>query len=100
MLQPDDSLQSTFQLLYDVLAPGGQVLLSDFECNSESQWFHPSLQHSDVERHGMKGADLTIYLKQAGFQSVKVEKSFTLPKGCEDGVTRNFPFLIVRSCIS
>ena len=96
ILQPDESLQSTIQLLYDILRPGGYIALSDFEYTAESELFHAKAKHYDVERHGMKRADLESGLKQAGFIDVKVDESFRLAKNCEDGSTREFPFLIVR----
>lgn len=99
-LQPDDSLQSTYQLLYDILSPGGQIILSDFEETSESELFHPKAKHYDVERHGMRKQDLIDGLTKAGFQNVNVQESFKLPKACEDGTSRDFPFLIVCARLS
>jgi len=93
---PDDSVDSTLKLLHDILAPGGQVLISDFEYSEESEFFHPKAKHHDVERHGIKRIDLEQDLKRAGFDRVSVEESFKLPKACEDGTTRDFPFLLGR----
>lgn len=95
--QPEDSLQPTYQVLYDVLEEGGQIFLSDFEYSNESELFHPKANHHDVERHGIKRSDVRKGLEGAGFVDVTVEHSFDLPKGCEDGTTRTFPFIIVSS---
>lgn len=47
----------------------------------------------------MKRSDIERGLKQAGFTNVSVEESFKLPKGCEDGKTRDFPFLVVSGVL-
>lgn len=94
-VQPDDSVDSTLKLLYDILAPGGQILISDFELTHESEFFHPKAKHDSVERHGIKRSDLEADLRKAGFSQVTVEESFKLPRPCEDGQDRAFPFIVV-----
>ena len=79
------------------MKPGGRVYLSDFEFTDESILFHPVAKHYDVIQHGIKGGEIMSGLEAAGFQDVSVQYSFQLPKPCEDGKTRDFPFIVVST---
>lgn len=79
------------------MKPGGRVYLSDFEFTDESILFHPVAKHYDVIQHGIKRDEFISGLKAAGFQDVRVDRSFQLPKPCEDGKTRDFPFIVVST---
>lgn len=85
---------ASIQCLAATLAPGGHIVLSDFEASSTSEDFHPKHKHHDVERHGVVGSEIEGMLQKAGFKNVKVEHSFDLPKKKEDGSEGNFPFLV------
>lgn len=82
------------------LRPGGRVALTDFEdFGPEAVWFHPASKRADVERHGIKRAEMAALMEAAGFVDVRVERAFVLEKEVDPaeagGRTRlGFPFLV------
>lgn len=85
---------TSIRCLSNTLSPGGYLVLSDFEASPTSEKFHPKAKHHDVERHGVVGKEIEGMLKEVGLKGVKVEHSFDLPKGTEEGEEERFPFLI------
>lgn len=86
--------------VFACLRPGGRVALTDFEdFGPEAVWFHPASKRADVERHGIKRAEMLALMEAAGFVDVRVERAFVLEKEVDPaeagGRTRlGFPFLV------
>jgi hypothetical protein len=79
------------------------VALTDYEdFGKEAIRFHPVSKRPGVERHGIKIQEVEEMLKEAGFQSVKVERAYVLAKEVDDeegmeklnGNEMEFPFLM------
>jgi SAM-dependent methyltransferase len=97
------SLPDIFATMYACLARGGTVALTDYEdFGKEAIRFHPVSKRPGVERHGIKIKEVEEMLKEAGFQSVKVERAYVLAKEVDDeegmeklnGKEMEFPFLM------
>ncbi|KAL2121336.1 hypothetical protein VTJ04DRAFT_5363 [Mycothermus thermophilus] len=97
-------LQPVFKTLHGLLAPGGKVMVTDFEnFGPEARKFHPESKMEGVERHGIKREEMRRILEEAGFAEVSVETAFEMEKKVETepgsgvfGPTMVFPFLICQ----
>ena len=97
-------LPSLFSTIHGVLAPGGQVLVTDFEdTGPAARQFHAEHKMDGVERHGIEGGEMRRVLEEAGFVGVKVERAFKIGKPVETapgsgvmGPEVVFPFLICK----
>ncbi|KAL2193360.1 S-adenosyl-L-methionine-dependent methyltransferase [Corynascus similis CBS 632.67] len=95
-------LPALFRTMHGCLAPGGRVMVTDFEnFGPEARRFHPEAKMDGVERHGIKRDEIKRVLEEAGFVDVKVETSFEMEKAVETepgsgvmGPVMVFPFLI------
>ncbi|EME88603.1 uncharacterized protein MYCFIDRAFT_209855 [Pseudocercospora fijiensis CIRAD86] len=109
-------LKSVLETMYGCLAPGGCVMLTDFEnVSSESKRFHPASKLDGVARHGINAKEMGALMKSVGFQNVDVRAHWTMDKivekyegefGKEDdgaktaqelgklGETMQFPFVL------
>jgi ubiquinone/menaquinone biosynthesis C-methylase UbiE len=93
------SLQLMLDTMYEYLAPGGLIALTDFErFGPGSRKFHPESKMDGVERHGITKMEMECCIKDAGFNKVQVCQAFKLKKEVEleGGETgqMEFPFLI------
>ncbi len=96
------SLPEVFATIHGCLAPGGRVMVTDFEAvGPDARKFHPEAKMEGVERHGIDAAEMRAVLEGAGFVEVKVERAFEMEKAVETeprsgvlGPVVVFPFLI------
>lgn len=83
-----------FKLLHSLLAPDGQIALTDYEdFGPEAVRFHPEAKRESVERHGIKQEEVEHAITDAGFRDVTMVRAFTIGKKVEDG-NMDFPFLL------
>ena len=103
-------LRSVLQTMYGCLAPGGCLMLTDFEdFGPEAKRFHPASKMDGVARHGINAKEMTQLLKDIGFEEVDVKPAWTMKKTvekfegefgeegkCEDGMgeVMEFPFVL------
>ncbi|KAG7287223.1 hypothetical protein NEMBOFW57_006729 [Staphylotrichum longicolle] len=95
-------LPPLFQTIHGCLAPGGRVMVTDFEdFGPGARQFHPEAKMDGVERHGIRREEIRRVLEEAGFVDVKVETAFEMAKKVETepgsgvmGPEVVFPFLI------
>ncbi|KAK4154951.1 S-adenosyl-L-methionine-dependent methyltransferase [Chaetomidium leptoderma] len=95
-------LPALFRTMHGCLAPGGRVMVTDFEdFGPAARTFHPEARMAGVERHGIDRAQIRSVLEEAGFGDVKVETAFEMEKKVETepgsgvmGPVVMFPFLI------
>lgn len=80
-----------FARLHDRLAPGGRVALADLAREDGS--FH-SADVPDVMHHGFEPAELTRWLKAAGFTDIAVRTAHVVRKPQSDGSKREYPVLL------
>lgn len=77
-------LRSVLQTMFECLAPGGCIMLTDFEdFGPEAKRFHPASKMDGVARHGINAIDMTELLQAIGFQDVLVEAAWTMDKTVE-----------------
>ncbi len=96
------SLPEVFATIHGCLAPGGRVMVTDFEAfGPEARKFHPEAKMDGVERHGIDAVEMRGILEGAGFVEVRVERAFEMEKVVETepgsgvlGPVVVFPFLI------
>lgn len=107
-----------FKLLFELLAPGGYVALTDYEVSLPLFWlrtqigadlsskdfgeagkkFHAQSKWHDVERHGIEKSEVERIMHDAGLANVNVVRAFETDKAVEEcqGAGRyNFPFLLM-----
>ncbi|KAL2267340.1 hypothetical protein VTJ83DRAFT_4617 [Remersonia thermophila] len=97
-------LRSFFRTVHGCLAPGGRLMVTDFEnFGPEARKFHPESKMDGVERHGLRRDEMQALLEEAGFADVSVETAFALEKKVETepgsgvmGPSMVFPFLICQ----
>ncbi|KAK4620003.1 hypothetical protein CLAFUW4_11114 [Fulvia fulva] len=72
------------ETMYACLAPGGRVMLTDFEdFGPEAKRFHPASKMDGVARHGINARWMEAILLQVGFTDVEVEARWTMTKNVE-----------------
>ncbi|KAL1843213.1 hypothetical protein VTJ49DRAFT_2764 [Mycothermus thermophilus] len=97
-------LRSFFRTVHGCLAPGGRLMVTDFEnFGPDARKFHPESKMDGVERHGLRRDEMQALLEEVGFVDVSVETAFELEKKVETepgsgvmGPTVVFPFLICQ----
>ncbi|KAJ0424948.1 hypothetical protein BJY00DRAFT_275633 [Aspergillus carlsbadensis] len=94
-------LRAFLSTLLGCLAPGGKVILTDFEdFGPEAIKFHPPSKLEGVERHGIQREWMEGLMREVGFEDVRIEVGWSLRKsvekweGCRPGETMEFPFLL------
>lgn len=104
-------LKSVLQTMHDCLAPGGRVMLSDFEnFGPDARRFHPESRMDGVVRHGIPVDEMASMMQEVGFHDVKVDRAWEMTKNVEkfpgafgvgekqwddsQGEEMKFPFLI------
>ena len=74
-------LKPVLRTMLGCLAPGGRVMLTDFEdFGPEAKRFHPASKMGGVYRHGISAADMTKLMEQVGFKNVQVKAAWTMQK--------------------
>lgn len=77
-------LKSVLETMYRCLAPGGSVMLTDFEnVSDESRRFHPAAKMDGVARHGINASEMTDLMKDVGFLDVDVKAHWIMDKTVE-----------------
>lgn len=104
-------LEAVLQTMLGCLAPGGRVMLTDFEdFGPEAKRFHAQSKYEGVERHGINAKQMTSMMEDVGFVNVSVKPEWTMSKSIESfpgefgkegkpqgdiqGEKMDFPFLI------
>ena len=103
-------LDSVLRTMLGCLAPGGRVMLTDFEdFGPQAKRFHPAKKMAGVARHGIHAARMAAMMEEIGFRNVVVKPEWTMPKQVEregggsgtsstlaedDGEIMEFPFLL------
>lgn len=95
-------LAPLFKTIHGCLAPGGKVMVTDFEnFGPAARLFHPEAKMDGVARHGIERGEIARVLEAAGFVDVRVETAFEMGKKVETepgsgvlGPVVVFPFLI------
>lgn len=92
-------MEPFFKLLFNLLAPGGHIAVTDYEdYGPEAVRFHAKFKWHDVERHGIKKSEVDGIMKEAGFSNINVTQAFKLDKPVEEaqgGGRFEFPFLLM-----
>jgi SAM-dependent methyltransferase len=77
-------LGGVLKTMLGCLAPGGRVMLTDFQdWGPEAKRFHAESKMDGVERHGINVEQMTKLMNDVGFANVKVSKQWTMPKRVE-----------------
>lgn len=104
-------LKAVLRTMLSCLAPGGRVMLTDFEdFGPEAKRFHAASKIDGVERHGINAEDMTKLMSEVGFVNVSCQPEWTMvktiekfagefgkegkPGGDDQGEKMDFPFLI------
>ena len=103
-------LEAVLRTMLGCLAPGGRVMLTDFEdFGPEAKRFHPAAKMAGVERHGINAAAMTTLMERVGFAKVDVKAAWSMSKRVEKfegefgekgavkpefGEVREFPFVL------
>lgn len=104
-------LKGVLKTMLGCLAPGGKVMLTDFQdFGPEAKRFHPASKLDGVERHGIDVEDMTKLMGDVGFVNVSCQPEWTMVKSVEkfdgefgkegkpggegQGENMEFPFLI------
>jgi 2-polyprenyl-3-methyl-5-hydroxy-6-metoxy-1,4-benzoquinol methylase len=103
-------LEEVLRTMFGCLAPGGKVMLTDFEdFGPEAKRFHAASKMAGVERHGINATQMTEILQKIGFANVSVKPEWTMEKKVEKfageygdkgapeagmGETMHFPFVL------
>ncbi|KAK3071394.1 hypothetical protein LTR53_008706 [Teratosphaeriaceae sp. CCFEE 6253] len=105
-----EDLRAVLSTMLRCLAPGGTVMLTDFEdFGPEAKRFHPAGRMAGVERHGIHAQNMADLMEQVGFVGVDVGAAWTMSKKVErfdgefkdggiarpeTGETLKFPFVL------
>ncbi|KAK1808867.1 hypothetical protein LTR12_016761 [Friedmanniomyces endolithicus] len=82
--QPDGPRQKFDLTMLGCLAPGGRVMLTDFEdFGPEAKRFHPVARMAGVERHGIQAKEMAEMMREVGFAGVDVKAAWTMRKKVE-----------------
>jgi len=77
-------LRAVLQTMLGCLAPGGRVMLTDFEdFGPEAKRFHPVARMAGVERHGIQAKEMAEMMREVGFAGVDVKAAWTMRKKVE-----------------
>lgn len=77
-------LKAVLKTMLDCLAPGGRIMLTDFEdFGPEAKRFHPESKMEGVERHGINAKQMSALLEEIGFSNVSVKPEWTMSKSIE-----------------
>ena len=77
-------LRAVLKTMLACLAPGGKVMLTDFEdFGPEAKRFHPASKMGGVERHGINAKDMTALMEGVGFTNIDVKPAWTMSKKVE-----------------
>ena len=77
-------LKRVLETMLGCLAPGGRVMLTDFEdFGAEAKRFHAQSKLDGVERHGIHAQRMTVMMKEVGFANVSVVPEWTMDKTIE-----------------
>lgn len=106
-------LRAVLTTMLGCLAPGGRVMLTDFEdFGPEAKRFHAASKLDGVERHGINATDMAKLMLEVGFKNVSCKPEWTMVKTVEkfagefgkegkpsgekegEGEKMDFPFLI------
>ena len=104
-------LRGVLKTMLACLAPGGRVMLTDFEdFGPEARRFHAQSKLDGVERHGINAEQMSDLMKEVGFTNVNVAPEWTMtktiestpgefgpegkPQGDGQGEKMDFPFVI------
>lgn len=104
-------LKAVLTTMLGCLAPGGRVMLTDFEdFGPEAKRFHAASKLDGVERHGINVEAMSKWLSEVGFVNVSCKAEWTMvksvekfagefgkegkPSGEDQGEKMDFPFLI------
>lgn len=88
-------LNGVFNLMLDLLKPGGMIALTDYEdFGPEASKFHAKFKWEGVERHGLKKEEIEKIMEQEGYADIDVVRAFSTDKKVEGDEMMNFPFLM------
>ena len=77
-------LDVVLKTMYGCLAPGGKVMLTDFQnWGPEAKRFHAESKLDGVARHGIEVKEMTAAMEAAGFSNVSVSPHWNMDKSCE-----------------
>ncbi|KAK3720882.1 hypothetical protein LTR37_003545 [Vermiconidia calcicola] len=77
-------LEGVLKTMLGCLAPGGRVMLTDFEdYGPEAKRFHAESKLEGVERHGINAKQMSELMRKVGFVNVNVAPEWTMPKMVE-----------------
>jgi 2-polyprenyl-3-methyl-5-hydroxy-6-metoxy-1,4-benzoquinol methylase len=104
-------LKGVLKTMLGCLAPGGRIMLTDFEdFGPEARRFHAQSKLDGVERHGINAKQMADLLDEVGFVNVSVKPEWTMtktventpgefgaegkPESADQGEKMDFPFVI------
>jgi SAM-dependent methyltransferase len=104
-------LKGVLDTMLGCLAPGGRIMLTDFEdFGPEAKRFHARSKLDGVERHGINAKMMEGLLKEVGFVNTSVKPEWTMtktiektpgefgpegkPESSDQGEKMDFPFVI------
>ncbi|EOD52115.1 Mannitol 1-phosphate dehydrogenase [Neofusicoccum parvum] len=77
-------LNEWMQIAYFSLAPGGRIVMTDFEhTGPDSALFHAPGKRDSIPMHGLKPAEISKLMSDAGFVDVSVKRVFSLDKAVD-----------------
>lgn len=77
-------LKAVLKTMFGCLAPGGRVMLTDFEdFGPQARRFHPVGKMDGVARHGIQKEEMEAMLKSVGFEEVEVRAEWRMQKKVE-----------------
>lgn len=77
-------LGGVLKTMLGCLAPGGRVMLTDFQdYGPQAKRFHAESKLDGVERHGIHVETMTKLMEDVGFRNVSVTPTWTMPKMVE-----------------
>lgn len=77
-------LRGVLKTMLGCLAPGGRVMLTDFQdYGPKAKRFHAESKLDGVERHGINVEQMTRMMEEIGYSNVSVVPEWTMPKMVE-----------------
>ena len=77
-------LDVVLKTMYGCLAPGGKVMLTDFQnWGPEAKRFHAESKLDGVAIHGIEVNEMTAAMEAAGFSNASVSPHWKMDKSCE-----------------
>lgn len=86
-----EDIDSTLRLFASLLNPGGVVAIADLYAEDGS--FHADMK---VPHNGFDPDDLTGKMQAAGFENIRLDGAYIMPRPQEDGSIRNYPIFLAR----